>query len=202
MLIFIENAANPPDQNPVPIKSPLNSPLKKTVSKQIDPTSLTKARSLSLDSMKSNLAKSLKDRSLSLSAPEVKEDNIKEEGEESSLQNESLADDKKSTPVKSKQPNEKSKRRDSVEKVKVEIPGFTFDHIPTKKEEKPEKLEKIHRKRYLHRRDSASHDDEAKRKRQEELKALAKAKVDRLSVSFHTEHNSPSFIGFVCQFYF
>lgn len=172
-----KNAANPPDQNPVPIKSPLNSPLKKTVSKQIDPTSLTKARSLSLDSMKSNLAKSLKDRSLSLSAPEVKEDNIKEEGEESSLQNESLADDKKSTPVKSKQPNEKSKRRDSVEKVKVEIPGFTFDHIPTKKEEKPEKLEKIHRKRYLHRRDSASHDDEAKRKRQEELKALAKAKV-------------------------
>lgn len=50
------------EEKKVEFKSPLNSPLKKPDLKLIDPATLTKARNLSLDNMKINLKKTLKEK--------------------------------------------------------------------------------------------------------------------------------------------
>ena len=142
-------------------KSSLNSPVKKSISKKpLDPATLTKARSLSLDSIKNKFGKKIKDRNLSLSSGvklQTDDSGGNPEGSNLPSVNESAGETKKIE-------HSKVKRRDSNDKNSLS--GLlTFDHVPassstltSKKEERPSP-----RKSSSERRESVE-DNEKKRK--------------------------------------
>ena len=63
---FLSDKKESQEEKKAEFKSPLNSPLKKSDLKLIDPATLTKARNLSLDNMKINLKKTLKEKTSNL----------------------------------------------------------------------------------------------------------------------------------------
>lgn len=139
------------------MKSALNSPIKKptaTQQKPLDPATLTKARSLSLDSIKNSLGKKMKDRNVTLSTSSTtskegkdtpaefsKRDSNKPEHQGSSTgaasnAQEQSTDNSNSTATKKADNSRSEKRKDTSTDKNSFSNLLTFDHVPMKKEEK------------------------------------------------------------------
>jgi len=112
---FSENAAKQQPANNSPLD---DEPVKAVNQKPLDPATLSKARSLSLDSIK-NLGKKIKDRNLSLTSTSLAHANVDNttEGNQEKTRNIEEKTDKK------------AKRRESTENSFSGL--LTFDQVPT-----------------------------------------------------------------------